>query len=264
MTGARPAVRQCAVAGSFYPADAGILQRDVDRLLQADGNASTPPPRGLIVPHAGYLYSGETAAAAYRQLRPLREQIRRVILLGPAHRVYLQAMALPGTSSFRTPLGDIPVDQAALARALELPAVISNDEAHRLEHSLEVQLPFLQRMLDDFSLLPIVVGHCPPEAVSGLIDALWRDADTLPGNRFLVRQIFAKGKKPYFVMPLVSDHIWVAPWTEPGDSACTHSAEKLRGPCLRALSARASLSFTTLPGLHHLVNSQPTEVALET
>ena len=176
---ARPGVRPCAVAGSFYPAQASVLQDQIDSLLGENPSLALPSPRAVIVPHAGYQYSGITAAAAYRQLRALRGRVSRVLLLGPAHRVYLEAMALPSATHFSTPLGDIPLDRKGMERALTLPWVTSSDEAHRQEHSLEVQLPFLQHVLGDFSLLPVVVGHCPTEAVACLIDALWRSEDTL-------------------------------------------------------------------------------------
>ncbi len=120
-----------------------------------------------------------TAAAAYRKLQGAAEQISRVVLLGPAHRVYLQGMAVPSVDAFSTPLGPIALDQGAIARACALPDVIISDEAHRLEHCLEVQLPFLQVVLGQFTLVPIVVGECRPQAVARVIDALWQEPDTL-------------------------------------------------------------------------------------
>ncbi|RLQ22443.1 AmmeMemoRadiSam system protein B [Seongchinamella sediminis] len=175
----RPDVRPPAVAGSFYPADAAQLQHDVATLLAQAPPPAPPPPRALIVPHAGYIYSGATAAAAYRQLESRADSVHRVILLGPAHRVYLQGMAVPSTSAFATPLGDVPLDLGGIAQALALPGVCRNDEAHRQEHALEVQLPFLQCVLGDFTLLPVVVGDCPAATVATLVDSLWRDPGTL-------------------------------------------------------------------------------------
>lgn len=170
--------RQQAVAGMFYEADPQRLRQHVDALLEG-GTAPQTTPRGLIVPHAGYLYSGGTAAAAYRCLATARGQIKRVALFGPAHRVYLQAMALPSVDAFATPLGRIELDRDAMAQVAGLPGVCISDEAHRLEHSLEVQLPFLQRVLGEFKLVPVVVGHCPSRQVADVIDALWAMPDTL-------------------------------------------------------------------------------------
>lgn len=169
----QPLVRPAAVAGTFYPADATQLRRDVEQLLAQGEPPTLPSPQALIVPHAGYRYSGTTAATAYRQLEKCAGDINRVILLGPAHRVYVEGMAVPSSSRFATPLGEVPLDQAGIARALALSGTASNDEAHRQEHALEVQLPFLQCILGDFSLLPIVVGQCPVAGVAALIDTLW-------------------------------------------------------------------------------------------
>ena len=154
---------------------------DVDHAAGAEGlTPSGPPPRALIVPHAGYVYSGATAAAAYRQLAPLRHSVRRVVLFGPAHRVYVDGLALPSVEGFRTPLGVVPLDQAALGRLAALPGVSVSDAAHRDEHSLEVQLPFLQTVLGTFSLVPVLVGGGAPAAVAAAMEAVWRDPATLP------------------------------------------------------------------------------------
>ena len=170
--------RPAAVAGMFYPAETAALQRAVARLL-----ASAPPgnevPKAIIAPHAGYQYSGPTAAFAYRALENRHDRIRRVVLLGPAHRVYLQGMAVPSVDAFTTPLGDVPVDIEGVRQALVLPGVQTSDEAHAQEHSLEVQLPFLQTVLDDFSLVPIVVGVCPAREVGAVLEALWGGDETL-------------------------------------------------------------------------------------
>lgn len=170
--------RPAAVAGMFYPADKATLERTVSTLLAA------APERGgaakaIIAPHAGYPYSGPTAACAYRLLEGRRANIRRVVLLGPAHRVYLRGMALPSVDAFRSPLGDVRIDREAVRRALELPGTQVSDDAHTFEHSLEVHLPFLQSVLDDFELVPIVVGACPARQVEGVIEALWGGEETL-------------------------------------------------------------------------------------
>ena len=158
-------VRQPAVAGLFYPAEEDRLRSDVEDLLAGarGGEPPSAPPRALIVPHAGYVYSGPIAATAYRLLEPVREAVRRVVLLGPAHRYPLQGVALPSVDSFRTPLGDVPLDRGGLDALSRLPPVQISDAAHEGEHSLEVQLPFLQAILGDFRLVPIAVGRCPPE-----------------------------------------------------------------------------------------------------
>ena len=172
-------IRRPAVAGLFYEADAARLERHIADLMDVPAPAAERAPQALIVPHAGYVYSGRTAAAAYAALAPFRDSVRRVLLFGPAHRVFLEGMAIPAVEGFATPLGDTPIDRAGAARLAELPAVCISDEAHREEHSLEVQLPFLQTVLGDFSLLPVVVGRCPPEAVAEAMDLLWDEPGTL-------------------------------------------------------------------------------------
>lgn len=171
--------REPAVAGSFYSSDADRLRQDVEQLLGQADLRSFVAPKAMIVPHAGYVYSGPVAAAAYRLLAPLRESIRRVALFGPAHRVYLDGMAIPASDSFRTPLGTVPLDVTAIQQISELPRVCVSEIAHAQEHSLEVQLPFLQMTLEAFRLIPIVVGRCPSDQVAGVIDALWGGPETL-------------------------------------------------------------------------------------
>lgn len=177
-----PTVRPVAVAGTFYPAQASTLASDVVRMLQA-AQGSAPalpaPPKALIVPHAGYIYSGSTAARAYATLAPLRETVRRVVLLGPVHRVAVRGLALPGVSAFATPLGQIAIDQAAVAALASLPQVVTSPQAHALEHSLEVQLPFLQTVLPEFELLPLAVGDATPDEVAEVLQALWGGPETL-------------------------------------------------------------------------------------
>jgi hypothetical protein len=173
------AIREAAVAGRFYPGRAAELRAAVAALLdEAAAPAAASPPRALIVPHAGYVYSGAVAARAYARLRPHREQYRRVILAGPAHRVPVAGFALPGADAFRTPLGDVPVDRAAAA-ALEAHGVRVSDAAHAREHSLEVHLPFLQAAVGEFSLVPLVVGDAEPEVVAKVLDLLWGGPETL-------------------------------------------------------------------------------------
>jgi AmmeMemoRadiSam system protein B len=171
-------IRTPAVAGQFYSGNAGELRATVATLLAEAQDRSTPAPKALIVPHAGYIYSGPVAANAYARLRPYRDQYRRVILLGPCHRVPVHGLALSSADAFRTPLGDVPLDKAAIAE-LHFPDVDIFDASHEYEHSLEVHLPFLQTILGDFSVVPIVVGDAAPALVSRVLDALWGGAETL-------------------------------------------------------------------------------------
>jgi AmmeMemoRadiSam system protein B len=171
-------IRNPAVAGQFYPASAGELTAAVTTLLDEAGEPGGAAPKALIVPHAGYIYSGPVAASAYARLRPYRSRYTRVILLGPCHRVPVTGMALSTASTFRTPLGDVQVDTAAIA-GVDLPGLIKFDESHRYEHSLEVHLPFLQMVLDEFSIVPIVVGDARTRAVAHVIDAFWGGDETL-------------------------------------------------------------------------------------
>ena len=161
-------VRAPAVAGLFYPASADLLRRDVESLLFQAASAPVATLHALIVPHAGYVYSGPVAAKAYALLRNRRYE--RVLLLGPSHRVALRGLALPTVERFATPLGEVPLDVDCLQRLSQLPGVERRDDAHALEHSLEVQLPFLQAVLDDFRLVPLVVGQAPPEQVEDVLD----------------------------------------------------------------------------------------------
>jgi hypothetical protein len=171
-------VRKPAVAGLFYPASSAALMRTVDEYL-ARARSSGPVPKALIAPHAGYIYSGPVAASAYAQLAPVRQRIRRVVLLGPSHRVPLYGLALSSAEAFLTPLGMVPVDRAAAALLADLPQVQVLDAAHAAEHSLEVHLPFLQRVLDSFELVPLVVGEATPEEVAEVLERLWGAEETL-------------------------------------------------------------------------------------
>lgn len=161
-----------AVAGLFYPRDADELRLQVEDLLSGGQPAADPPPRALMVPHAGYAYSGAVAAAAYRLLKPGVERIRRVVLLGPSHRVPFEGLAVPQSDFLTTPLGSVAVDQPLRQRALGVPGVKAADVAHEHEHSLEVQLPFLQVLLPEFSVLPVVAGEATDREVLALLESL--------------------------------------------------------------------------------------------
>jgi AmmeMemoRadiSam system protein B len=172
--------RSPAVAGAFYPGQAAPLAQTVAALLQSVTRPEPArPPKAIIVPHAGYIYSGPIAASAYAALGALRHVVKRVVLLGPVHRVAVRGLATPGASAFATPLGTVSVDLAAIASIAHLPQVVESAAAHALEHSLEVQLPFLQQVLDDFTLVPLAVGDATPEEVAEILEALWGGPETL-------------------------------------------------------------------------------------
>lgn len=173
-------VRRAAVAGMFYPNKSTELEQTLtDLLAHPQGVTLTRPPKALIVPHAGYIYSGPIAASAYAQLASLRGRIRRVVLLGPAHYAYVRGLALPDAEFFRTPLGEVPLDLKGMRQLEALPQVVRSADAHHKEHSLEVQLPFLQHVLGDFELLPLAVGEASAEEVADVLDAVWGGDETL-------------------------------------------------------------------------------------
>jgi len=174
-------VRPAAVAGMFYPGNAPQLEAEVADLL--DGieifEARLGYPKALIVPHAGYVYSGPVAARAYDELAAARGLVKRVVLFGPSHYVAGRGLALPEVEAFETPLGRIPVDAESVRALADLPQVVKSEPAHAQEHSLEVQLPFLQRMLGTFSLVPLAAGAATAEEVAQVLDRLWGGPETL-------------------------------------------------------------------------------------
>jgi AmmeMemoRadiSam system protein B/AmmeMemoRadiSam system protein A len=174
-------IRPAAVAGLFYPGERNALYAEVTGLL--GGVERDAPrlafPKALVVPHAGYVYSGPVAARAYDELSGARGLVRRVVLLGPVHRVPVRGLAAPSAEAFETPLGSIPVDRAALRALKDLPQVVQSDPAHAAEHSLEVQLPFLQAQLGEFSLVPLAVGNALVDEVAEVLERLWGGDETL-------------------------------------------------------------------------------------
>lgn len=176
-------IRPAAVAGMFYPGAADELAADLRAYLAGaavqGAAAGNSWPKALIVPHAGYVYSGPIAAAAYARLAAGRGAVRRVVLFGPTHRVAVRGLALPAARAFATPLGTVPVDQDAVTQALALPHVSQSDAPHALEHALEVQIPFLQIVLEDFAIVPFAVGNAAPEHVAAVIERLWGGPETL-------------------------------------------------------------------------------------
>ena len=171
--------RHPAVAGLFYPADPRALRETVADFLAAAPVVATSAPKAIIVPHAGYIYSGPVAATAYACLGPVRGRVTRVVLLGPSHRVGFDGLALTSADSYMTPLGRVLIDAEAAAKLADLPQVRVLDAAHAQEHSLEVHLPFLQEVLGEFSLVPLVVGEAAPAEVGEVLERLWGGPETL-------------------------------------------------------------------------------------
>jgi len=171
--------RPAAVAGMFYPESPSELSRDVSALLVDVPGWLDASPKAIIAPHAGYIYSGPIAARAFATLAGLRDTIERVILLGPTHRVAVRGLALPSCDAFATPLGAIPIDREAANAISALPQIVLSDSAHALEHSLEVEIPFMQMVLGEFSLLPLAVGDAAPEEVATVLGRLWGGPETL-------------------------------------------------------------------------------------
>jgi AmmeMemoRadiSam system protein B len=171
-------VRPAAVAGMFYPGEADALRTAIVALLASARTTAGAPPKAIIVPHAGYIYSGEIAASAYKRLLPDAEKISRIVLMGPTHRVFVRGLAAPSVAAFATPLGSIAIDREALASLADMPQVVVSDEVHALEHSLEVQLPFLKRVAPEAALVPFAVGETTTRAVADVIARLWGGPET--------------------------------------------------------------------------------------
>lgn len=175
-------VRQPAVSGSFYPDDPteleSVVRAHLARAAESESRRGSPP-KALIAPHAGFIYSGAIAASAYVCVRSLQGRVARVVLLGPSHRVPLRGLASSSADRFATPLGEVAIDRAAVAKAERLDGVEVLDAAHAQEHSLEVQLPFLQVVIGDFELVPFAVGDATPGEVAEVLEALWGGPETL-------------------------------------------------------------------------------------
>jgi len=165
----------------FYPGDAATLARDIRAYLEEPREPGFRPgfPKAIIAPHAGYMYSGSVAASAYSLLKSARGTVKRVVLLGPCHRVAARGLALPGVSAFETPLGRVPIDEDAVAALKGMPQVVTQPVAHAQEHSLEVQVPFLQEVLGEFKLVPLAVGFASAQDVADVIEKLWGGPETL-------------------------------------------------------------------------------------
>jgi len=175
-----PTVRPAAIAGTFYPGQPEVLASSVETMLaSAKPAAQVAVPKAIIAPHAGHIYSGPIAASIYALIELARARIKRVVLLGPTHRVAVHGIALPSVDAFATPLGNVPVDAEAVKQLMKLPYVGASVEAHRMEHSLEVHLPFLQKVIDDFTLVPLAVGRATAKQVAEVINLLWGGDETL-------------------------------------------------------------------------------------
>lgn len=172
-------LRAPAVAGAFYPADPVTLDRMVGDCLAAAGNVQPLPAKAIVAPHAGYVYSGPIAGTAYAGVRHLGDRVTRVVLLGPAHRHGFRGIAYPSADGLVTPLGTVTVDRAGIGVIRDLPGVLELDDAFDGEHSLEVHLPFIQRLFPRAAVVPLVVGHAPPEQVDAVLDRLWGGPETL-------------------------------------------------------------------------------------
>jgi len=218
-------IRPPAVAGRFYDADPETLSQTIRDWLD---EAATPPligPKAVIAPHAGYMFSGRVAASAFAAWDrwPERDRVRRVLLLGTAHS-HLEGLGISTAEGFTTPLGVVPVDRAAVAEALELPDVVEDDTAHSVDHALEVQLPFLQRMFKQFQIVPVLVGRCRPEAAAVFLDRFWGGEET--------RIVISSDLSHYHTDPgarLIDARTAEAierldPAGVPSDSACGHRA----------------------------------------
>ena len=173
----RSKIRAPAAAGLFYAADARRLQAEVSELLGAVKSPSRILPKALIAPHAGYVYSGPVAAQAFATLREVAQSVKRVVLIGPAHFVPLRGIAAPTVDAFETPLGRVAVDRRALSVIAEV--VVEADAPHAPEHSLEVELPFLQTLLPSFTVVPLVIGDAEAQDVAEVLRRLWGGLETL-------------------------------------------------------------------------------------
>lgn len=174
----RSVIRKAAVAGTFYPDDGAELHEMVQRCLR-EGHGADHPPKAVIAPHAGYIYSGPVAGSAFKAWSALRGRVDCVVLIGPSHRVAFDGIAKSSATFFATPLGLLPVDAEAMEALAGLPFVHENDSAHRYEHSLETHLPFIQETIGEVPILPLVVGDAYPEEVATVIETLWHRPNTI-------------------------------------------------------------------------------------
>jgi AmmeMemoRadiSam system protein B len=225
-----PKVRTPACAGRFYPADPTELLQKVKGLL-ASAKTDGPAPKAIIAPHAGYDYSGPVAASAYAPLAVARDTIKRVVLIGPAHHAEFAGLATSSAHAFSTPLGTVLVDKDAIAQLRLLPQVKVFDQAHEPEHCLEVQLPFLQTVLDEFALVPLLVGEAADEEIAEVLAALWDGPETC------------------FVVSSDLSHYLEYQTAREIDQSTSQMIEGLRGECL---DAELACGYRPIRGLLHL------------
>jgi len=172
-------IKQPCVDGYFYPGNPEILSKTIHNLITSAKSFELPPPKAIIAPHAGYTYSGAIAATIYKTLLPNKDLIKRVVVVGPAHKLSFRGIATTNCDYFSTPLGNLAIDLAAIASILSMPTVQVLEHAFDMEHCLEVQLPFLQTVLKDFKLIPFVIGNAQPQDVANLLLRLWGGRETL-------------------------------------------------------------------------------------
>ncbi len=170
-------IRKPAVAGAFYPEDGGELHEMVQRFLR-EGRVAAGPPKAVIAPHAGYIYSGAVAGSAFAAWSALRAETKRIVLVGPSHKVAFSGISYSPADYFATPLGLVPVDREARVRLKEFPQVVDVESAHRYEHSIETHLPFLQETIGEFSIVPLVFGDASPREISQVLQVFWDEPDT--------------------------------------------------------------------------------------
>lgn len=176
-------VRPAAHAGTFYSGEPGRLRAEIAALMapvaaSLGPSSNEPLLKAFIVPHAGYIYSGPIAASAYARLALRRTEIRRVVLVGPSHFASFRGVATSGVDWFASPLGLVPVDVAGVSQACALPGVRVWDGPHEPEHCLEVQIPFLQSVLDEFSIVPLLASETGTNEIGALLEALWGGPET--------------------------------------------------------------------------------------
>jgi MEMO1 family protein len=168
----RLSVRRPAVAGSFYPRGPRELEETIKALMPRASKSGESGLVGVVAPHAGYAYSGPVAASAFADISASGQDFDRVLLIGPPHYVPVPGIAAPSSQAFATPLGDIEIDQDAITALLDAGLVSVDDRAHAPEHSLEVELPFLQHVLGRFTLIPLLVGDASPQQVASVIGSV--------------------------------------------------------------------------------------------
>lgn len=173
-------IRPPAVAGRFYPDDPRQLRRAVRHYLDAAPAEALPGRVKIVIaPHAGYPFSGPVAGAAFRPLAAHDREVARLVLIGPAHWVPFQGVGVSRADAFATPLGLVPIDRSAVAALFDWHEAVAADWAHAPEHALEVELPFLQTLLGEVPIVPLLCGTCDDAAVMAALRRLWGGPETV-------------------------------------------------------------------------------------